>query len=184
MFYDQPSNYIDFIIPPLQDLLEVKEIAKAADFEIDRLSASLKRGIENRFPTTCDEAGCARWEKILGLSTPMNSSLKARRDAIRAKIITKPPINRNTLQSIVEAYMGLPVQIELDGFHVRIRYRGESRIADLKPLYATLWETLPANLLVDISYLYVTWQQAQQEYPTWAGFQAKSWEQIRKGGSI
>lgn len=181
MFYDNPSNYLDWIPDVLQGIVEVDEIAGTVDFEIDKLSATIKTAVDNRFPSAADASGCARWEKILGLSTPLNGTLQARRDAIWAAIITKPPINLQTLKSVVEAYMGLEVDLTLDGYQVHIRYRGESRIADLNPLYTTMWKTIPANMLVDIAYLYVTWGEAMAAYPTWGGMAAKTWEQIHKG---
>jgi hypothetical protein len=64
---------------------------------------------------------------------------------------------------------------------VRIKYRGESRIADLNPLYATMWTTIPANMLVDIAYLYATWGEVKAVYSTWGDVKAKTWEQIHKG---
>ena len=174
-------SYIELLPGLLQNVVEVNEIAKSVDFEIDRLSAAIKKNTNNKFPSSCDEDGCTRWEKILDISMPLNGTLQARRDAIRAKIITKPPINLQVLKSIVEAYMGLNVDVTLDGYHVHIKYRGESRIADLNPLYETMWKTIPANMLVDIAYLYVTWDEVKSQYPTWGDVKTKTWGDIRKG---
>ena len=102
------------------------------------------------------------------------ATLQARRDAIRAKIITKPPINLRVLQSIVEAYMGLGADVSLDGYQVHIKYRGESRIADLNPLYATMWKAVPANMLVDIAYAYLTWDELDAQSLTFDQLDAKS----------
>jgi uncharacterized protein YmfQ (DUF2313 family) len=163
MFYDEPSNYLEHLPEKLQNIIEFDAIAGAVNFEIDKLSEAIKTAVNNRFPSTADENGCARWEKILGLSTPMNGTLQARRDAIRAAIITKPPINLSTLKSIVEAYMGLSVDIMLDGYNVHIKYRGTSRISDLNPLFETMWKTIPANMLVDIAYAYLQWDELDEQ---------------------
>ena len=181
MFYEDPADYLDFLPDRLQGIAEIDAIAGTVNIQIDKLSAYIRQHVDNRFPSTADESGCARWEKMLGISAPLNGTLQARRDAIRSKIMTKPPINLKTLQSIVEAYMGLPVGITLDGYQVRIKYRGESRIADLNPLYATMWTTIPANMLVDIAYLYATWGEVKAVYSTWGDVKAKTWEQIHKG---
>lgn len=181
MFYEDPADYLDFLPDRLQGIAEINAIAGAVNIQLDRLSAYIKQHVDNRLPSTADESGCARWEKMLGISAPLNGTLQARRDAIRSKIMTKPPINLQTLKSIVEAYMGLPVNIMLDGYRVHIKYRGESRVADLNPLYATMWTTIPANMLVDIAYLYATWGEVKAAYPTWGDLKAKTWEQIHRG---
>ncbi|QAT48598.1 DUF2313 domain-containing protein [Caproiciproducens sp. NJN-50] len=174
MFYDEQSNYLNQLPERLQGIVEVNAIAGSVDFEIDKLSAAVKKAVNNKFPSTADEDGCARWEKILSLSAPLNGTLQARRDAIRAKIITKPPINLMVLKSIVEAYMGLEVDVSLDGYQVHIKYRGESRIADLNPLYATMWKTIPANMLVDIAYLYTIWDELDAQSLTFDELDAKN----------
>lgn len=174
MFYDDESNYIDLLPEKLQGIAEINQIAGTVNFEIDKLSTVIKKYVNNKSPAYCDEDGAARWEKILGLSTPLNGTLQARRDAIRAKLMSKPPINLVALKAIVEAYMGLTVDITLDGYQVHIKYRGESRIADLNPLYATMWETIPANMLVDIAYLYLIWDELNAQNLTFDQLDAKS----------
>ena len=117
--------------------------------------------------------------QLLGVSSPLNSSLKARREAVLAKLRTKPPINLITLKEIIEAYMGVTVEIYLDGYTVKVRYRGESRIADLAPLYATAYETIPANLILEIAYAYVTWGEVLSK--SWGTAKQGSWDQLRRG---
>lgn len=181
MFYDDESDYLNQLPEALQGIVEVNAVAGTVDFEIDKLSALIKKYVNNKSPSNADEDGCAHWEKILNLSAPLNGTLQARRDAIRAKLMSQPPINLSTLKAIVEAYMGLTVDITLDGYQVHIKYRGESRIADLNPLYVTMWDLIPANMLIDIAYLYVTWGEVKSAYPTWGDVKLKTWEQIHKG---
>ena len=181
MFYDDTADYKSYLPDSFQDVVEIDAIAGTVNIEIDKLSALVKGMVGNKSVATADEAGCARWEKILGVTTPMNSTLQARRDALKAKLMTKPPINLQVLKSIVEAYMGLPVTISVDRYTVKIRYRGESRIADLNPLIATAYEKIPANMLMDIAYLYATWGEVKATYPTWNDVKDKTWEQIHKG---
>ncbi len=179
LWWDSQSDYASFL-PKLWDQIEeVESIAQAVNPELDAVKGRLRQLIYNRFPQTADEAGIARWEKLLGVSSPLNSSLKARREAVLAKLRTKPPINRMTLKEIIEAYMGVTVEICLDGYTVKVQYRGESRIADLTPLYATAYETIPANLILEIAYAYVTWEEVLSE--SWQAAKQGSWDNIRKG---
>jgi uncharacterized protein YmfQ (DUF2313 family) len=174
MFYDDKSNYVELLPERLQGIIELNAIGNAVNIQLDKLSAYIKKWADNKSPSNADEDGCARWEKILALSTPLNGTLQSRRDAIRAKLMSKPPINLNALKAIVEAYMGLEVDVTLDGYTAHIRYRGESRIADLNPLYATMWQTIPANMLVDIAYLYLIWDELDAQKLTFDGLDAKS----------
>ena len=179
LWWDSRSDYASFL-PKLWDQIEeAGAIAQAVNPELDAFKHQLRQLVYNRFPQTADEAGVARWEKLLGISSPLNNSLKARREAVLAKLRTKPPINLMTLKEIIEAYMGVTVEIYLDGYTVKVRYRGESRIADLKPLYATAYETIPANLILEISYAYVTWGEVLTK--SWGTAKQGSWDQLRKG---
>lgn len=183
MFYDDLSNYMEQLPEALQGIVEINAIGNTIDIQIDKLSAYIKKWVDNKSPSNADEDGCARWESMLNLSAPMNSTLQARRDAIRSTLMSQPPINLNALKAIVEAYMGLEVDISLDGYQVHIYYRGESRIADLNPLYVTMWKTIPANMLVDIAYLYLIWDETDAQNLTWDETDAKNldWNTWERG---
>ena len=173
MFYDHASDYKPYLIDKLQDIVEIDAIAGAVDIQINNLQGTVKQMVLNKSVSACDEQGAARWESLLGVSSPLNSSLQARRDALKAKL-TKPPINIKTLQAAVEAYMGLNVDITIENFVIKIRYRGESRVADLNPLYATAYEMVPANLLLDIAYLYLIWDELDAQVITFDQLDAKN----------
>ena len=113
----------------------------------------------------------------------MNSTLQSRKEAAKAKLMTMPPINIQTMKGIIEAYMGLPVDISVDGYLVDVKYRGTSRISDLNPLYATLYETIPANLLISIYYFYLTWPELDAQNMTFAQLDSKNliWNDFEKG---
>ena len=181
MFYDDTADYKSYLPDLFQGVVEIDAIAETVNIKVDKLSALVREMVGNKSVATANEAGCARWEKMLGVNAPMNATLQARRDALKAKLMTKPPINLQVLKAIVEAYMGLEVDVSVDGYTVKIRYRGESRIPDLNPLIATAYEKIPANMLIDIAYLYATWEEVKTTYPTWNDVKAKTWQQIHKG---
>ncbi len=156
MFYEDPSEYIEYFPDFWQDILEIKTLDKVIKGQLDKLLYSIKETVDNKFPATAGEDGISRWEKILGLSNPLNSSLKSRREAVRAKLMAKPPINLRKLQSVIEEYMGVEVTISISNYVVTVGYRGETLVNDLTPLYATIYEMIPANLIVNIIRLYNT----------------------------
>lgn len=159
MFYDAKANTRELLPKRLQEVREFGLLASAIDPELDELSKAIGLIVENKSVSTSTGAGLLRWEKILGASTPFNSTDRARQEALRARLMTKPPINLVTLRGIIEAYMGVEVEISVVDSVVRVVYRGTTRVADLTPLYATIYETIPAQLLVVITYKYVIWNE-------------------------
>lgn len=179
MFYEHHSDYRSQVITPLQGIDEITALATVIDPQIDALSDRIKQAANGKSVMLANEAWVARWEKILGVTTPLGSTLQARREALKAKLMTKPPINLNTLKGIIEAYMGVEVDITQQEFVLRVTYRGESRVADLNTLYVTMYNTIPANLIVTISYAYATWGEILAN--NWGVLKQKTWGEIKKG---
>ena len=174
MFYDGSADFESYLPENLQGIVEIDALAGTINIEVDKLSALVKSMVDNKSVSTADETGVARWEKMIGVNTPLNSTLQARRDALKAKLMSKPPINLNVLKTIIQAYMGLEVDISVSNFTITVKYRGESRIADLNPLYVTAYETIPANMLLDISYLYLIWNELDTQNLTFNQLDAKN----------
>lgn len=179
MFYDKAIAFKEYLPQRLQGYTEIDAIDQAVNAEFGRLMGCLKTGADNRSIAHADLEGVARWEKILGVTSPLHSTLESRRDALKARLMTKPPINLKVLRGIVEAYMEVPVEINVADFTAKITYRGETKVSDLRPLLATAYQTIPANLLMEIAYAYVTW--AEISGMTWAQAAEQTWDQLRKG---
>lgn len=181
MFYDDRADYKSFLPDIYQNVLEIDAVAKSVNIQIDELSARIKKEIvENHLVSEADEAGIYRWESILGVTTPLNSTLKARRDALLARLRSQPPINMKTLKNMIESYMGIEVDITVQNHVIQVRYRGESKVPDLTPLYQTLYETVPASLVVDIAYGWVTWGEIMAAGLTWGDLKKRTWDSIRR----
>lgn len=174
------ADYLARLPEVLQEILEIQTLANCLNPELDSTGQTAKATADILSVQLANIDGVARWEKILGVTTPLNSSLKARRDALLAKLSTKPPINLTMLSGLIETYMGVPVDLSAKDFVLSIMYRGETKIPDLSPLYATLYDTIPANLTVTVVYNWVTWGEAMSHYPTWNSFKARTWDNVRK----
>ncbi len=110
-------------------------------------------------------------------------TFQARKNAIKSKLMTKPPINLETLRTIIEAYMGVEVEITIADSVVSVVYRGDTEVVDLAPLYATLYETIPANLLVEIAYKYLQWLELDAQLLDFDALDAKNltWDDFERG---
>lgn len=174
-------NYMDYLPDYLQKIKELIALGDCVDAQLQELQQKANQLYLNGFFDTSELSIIARWESILSIYSPLNSTDQARRDAIKAKLMTKPPINLVVLKGIVETYIGLPVDLSVSGYELDAKYRGNSRIADLSSLIATVYETIPAHLIFHIVYLYVTWGEIKATYPTWGDVKTKTWGFIHKG---
>ena len=183
MFYNTPADFLSRLPERLQGVTEFAALAEAVNPELDAHNAAIAVMVANAAISTANAAGLARWEAILGVSTPLNGTLKSHREALKARLRTKPPINLETLRDIIETYMGVAVEIGFDDSVVSVVYRGTAKVADLRPLYATLYETVPASLLVQIAYKYLIWQEFDAQGLTFSGLDAKGfdWNTLERG---
>lgn len=214
MFYDDEISYKKYLQELFQDVLEINELNNSINPQYAKLNQFIKCEIDNKSVCHVNERGAARWERILAVSSPINSTLQSRRNALKAKLMSRPPINIETLRAVVETYLGVPVDIimwwgefrkrwgELESetwstlrhkniwgdFYVKrfepyiiyIYYKGETKLIDITPLYSTIYDMIPANLIVNILYNYDTWGDVVNKF-TWETAKQKSWEDIWKG---
>lgn len=183
MFYNMPADFLSRLPERLQSLTEFAALAEAVNPELDALNAAIGTMVANKAISTADSAGISRWEAILSVSAPLNGTLKSRREALKARLMTKPPINFTTLQSIIETYMGVTVEIALNDSVVSVVYRGTAKVADLRPLYVTLYGTIPASLLVEIAYKYLLWAELDAQGLDFDVLNAKDfdWNTLERG---
>ncbi|MBQ4538264.1 MAG: DUF2313 domain-containing protein [Oscillospiraceae bacterium] len=159
MFYKTKAEPIKLLPDILAETKEMQAICKALGGVLDEMNELIAKSADNSFIKIADQEGVSRWEKILGVSAPLNSVLQSRREALLARLISKPPINLAVLKNIIETYMGVEVDIETEGYFVNVSYRGEAKISDLRPLFATAYELIPAVMLLEIGYRYLIWRE-------------------------
>ena len=183
MFYNTPADFLSRLPERLQGVTEFSALADAVNPELDATNAAIAVMVANAAISTANTQGISRWEAILGVATPLTGTLKARREALKARLMTKPPINLETLRDIIETYMGVVVEIGLSDSVVSVVYRGTTKVADLRPLYATLHETIPASLLVQIAYKYLIWLELDAQGLTFSALDAKEldWNTLERG---
>ena len=183
MFYNISADFLARLPGRLQAVTEFSALAGAVNPELDTANTAVAGMVANAAISTANAQGISRWETILGVSTPLTGTLKARREALKAHLMTKPPINLKTLREIIEIYMGVAVEIGLNDSVVSVLYRGTAKVADIRPLYATLYETIPASLLVEIAYKYLIWQELDAQALTFSALDAKhfNWNTLERG---
>lgn len=183
MFYEETQSYKDYLPERLKGYYEIDVLDTIITAQHQKLNDLIKKQADNASIANADEDGVRRWEALLGLSHPLNSTLEARRDALKSRLMTKPPVNLKTLKNVIETYMGLGVDLSAEGYQITARYRGTSKISDLRPLFAEIQELIPASMLFEIFYLYITWQELGDQSLTFAQLNAKNltWHDFERG---
>lgn len=183
MFYKTKADPIKHLPDIIAKIYEMQQICKASGGVLDELNGLIEKSADNSFIKTADQEGVSRWEKILGVSAPLDSTLQSRREALLARLISKPPINLAALKNIIETYMGVEVDIEAEGYIIKVGYRGEIKIADLTPLFSTAYELIPATMLLEISYRYLVWRELDSLLLNFNDLDAENlaWQIFEKG---
>lgn len=181
MYENERRDYETHIPEQLTDFAEVKALSTEVNVQIKDVYGAMEVLLKNVITNTMDEKVVARWEKILSITSPSEATLEARRNAILAKFKSRPPINLETLKNIVEAYLGVPVDVKSNeqDYVVTIKYRGLKSLPDLTPLYNTVYQIIPANILMEIVYAFVVWDEVIAK--TWDSVSSKTWNQIMMG---
>lgn len=186
MFYVIPADYKSYLPEIYRNTVEVDKLADIINGELDDIAAKIKEMVNNKFVAASDEIGVGRWEKMLGVTSPLNGSLDSRRAAVRSAMMAYPPINESAIKKIIEEYMGINVCLSVDGYVISVRYRGNQKIPDLAPLYDTLYKLIPAAMLLDIAYAYLTWSELDEQNMIFDELDAEdvTFEEFERGAFI
>lgn len=176
MFENEKGTYIKHIPEQLREFVEIQALNGSFNIELDKVYAYINQIINNAITDTMSLEIVERWEAIFGIATPAEATIEARRNNILSKFKTQPPINLQALKDIVEAYLGVPVDVYTEGYIVNVRYRGVKKLPDMTPLYQTIYNILPANILMALSYAYYTWEETMNS--TWNDLSSESWDSV------
>lgn len=160
---DSAKTYLEYLPEVFHDLLEIKILAGVIDLDMTNYYSQLRQFVDNQFIFTSDLETIKRWEEIFNLTSPIKDDLQSRRQAVRAKMMSQPPINLETLQRITEAYLGVEVVIEphLEPYVIRITYKGLEQLPDLQPYFNSIYNIIPANVKLIMEYAFQTWKSVK-----------------------
>lgn len=100
--------------PPLvRAQREMRYIAEAENPAFNCVYGILDTALKDQFILTATEIGISRWEKILNIKPPAQSTLEQRRAAVLARLLARIPINIEVVRQVVETYLQVPINIYL-----------------------------------------------------------------------
>ena len=140
----------------LRELREFRALAGAEEPELTAAGAALRRAPDDFYTATLTDAGCARWERLLGLPVVHGGDLAQRRFRIMTRMNEQRPF---TLARLGEMLRGLCGEegftLALDGadflLTVRLALTARQMLSDAAAL---LDRVVPVNLTVDLSLRY------------------------------
>lgn len=171
---------IDYLPEHSQEILEMRVIMAAEQKEFERLWTEINNTKKDQFLVTATENGIARWEKMLKISPKATDTTEERRLRILAKVNEQLPFTKVTLAQSLTALCGE------GGYKMDIRY-GEYRVRVLVALAAKkmvdevqklLQRVLPANLLIEVTLLYNTWEKTKAK--TWGELLSRKWRGVKE----
>lgn len=205
----------NYLPPVVREIREFKVLTEAENPEFQKLLEVLGQVMDNQFILTATDYGLSRWERMLKIIPPRDSTFPQRRAAILAKLRAQTPFNLDALRQVVETYLGVPVDIylwwnkderiwseleadfdswgdlepfkweafcrDMEPYTILIYYKGTEVAPDLSPLERLIYEIIPANLIVKILFIYLTWEEVEQRYPAWGDLEGTTWERIEMG---
>lgn len=172
---------IDYLPEHAQEIIEMRVIMAAEQKEFERLWTEIDNTKKDQFLVTATENGIARWERMLKISPKATDTIEERRLRILAKVNEQLPFTKVTLAQSLTALCGE------GGYKLEIQY-GEYRVRVLVALTARkmvdevqklLQRVLPANLLIEVTLLYNTWERLESK--TWEELESKTWDEILEG---
>ncbi|MEG0416388.1 MAG: putative phage tail protein [Erysipelothrix sp.] len=172
------QKYSDFIPDILGEIIEFKATGNSIDIELDKYYLGIQAFLNNGFVESADLETIKRWEKILSINSPIRDDLISRRNAIKAKMMGQPPININSLKAYTEAYLGVPVTILMhnEPYVITVTYKGIQELPDMSPYYVSIYDLIPANIKVLITYAFRTWASVNND--SWENLNTKSWNDV------
>lgn len=141
----------------MKNLKEFQEIADTENEELAYLIPELNALFSDQFIETLTENGCKRWESILKIKPKLSDSLEVRRFRIKARINEYLPYTYRMLKNqlaILCGEMGYSVELKHKEYSLFVRVNMENK-KKYQEILETIIRIIPANLVLDISLLYM-----------------------------
>lgn len=150
------ADLISFLPEFMRGYLELRELLSAQQKEIQTLENLTEIFKNNQFILTADEQGIQKFETMLEITSLDDDSLENRRFRVLSRWNNSIPYTEQVLRNRLETLCGA------DGYSLEVRnqeYRLIIRVAlkskkNYKMVEEMLKETVPANMVLDLSLLY------------------------------
>ena len=147
---------LDYLPPAVRDLREMRALAAGQERVLSALWDAVKAAFNDQYAASLSENGVSRWEKILGITPKGGDTLGNRRTRVLTRLLEQIPVTKRTLNQQLLAMCGKNgYRMELDPARytlgVLIAVNSSALLSSVGELVR---KSVPANLLVQVGYLY------------------------------
>lgn len=167
MPYDR--KLIDYVPPYYGELLESSEILSVEDVEFSRLNASID-DLLLQFNVSTATWGLREWERICGIATDNGKTVSERRSNVKARLRGYGVVTVEHIKSISDGYYGGQTDIveRFADYTIVIKFTSSYGIPpNLSDLQEVLREIIPAHLVIEYEFKFVTYDILKQTYATY-----------------
>lgn len=155
-----------------ESIREFNELIKVDAKQLAILDDWMEDSVNQSFIETATW-GLVRWEKIFGIPTDTSKPIDQRRSIIKSKIRGAGVTTVDMIKRVASSWFNGDIGVTEEGLKVIIEFNSSfgvpSNIADAEK---SLKEIIPAHLLVEFVFLYVSYTMLQSQYATYADIAA------------
>lgn len=149
---------IDYLPHYMQEYMEIKEIMKAEQPEIDALWSSVENAFADQYILDATVYGVSRWESMLGISPKDTDTLDERKFRILTRLNQELPYTLTRLKEVLTTLCGadgFTIDLQAAQYHIEIKL-GVGNHSNYEEVQKLLNKMLPANLTQYIRLMYNT----------------------------
>lgn len=149
---------IDYLPPFMREYLEMKEIMKTEQAEIDGLWEKCELALVNQFILDATEYGVKRWESMLKIHPKDTDTLDERKFRILARLNQELPYTIRKLREVLTTMCGADgffLDLQPNQYHIEVKLAltNKNNYQDVENL---LTQMIPANLTQAVKIMYNT----------------------------
>lgn len=174
------NNIMNYYPSIFKTVREYKALAEIEDFEISRLDARLIDVLDNQFVVSMNEAGCTRMEKILSIRKQDTDTLAERRFRILSVLNSQLPYSYRNIEKQIRSLCGdnnYTMSLDKENYKVIVRVALTAK-KNVQAVSEMLDDTLPCNLIMEVSLLYNTYEMLQGR--TYGEIARYTYQQLRE----
>lgn len=158
------------------EIKEMQALQHTLGIEVSELQCAVASTLDQMFVPTATW-GLTLWEKELAIETNKTLSDEFRREIIMAKMRGTATTTKALIKSVAVAFSNGEVEVIEDNvkYVVKIKFVGTRGVpANLEDFKKMLSQIIPAHLVIEYVFTYMTWKEFNSYDKTW-----KQWEDLR-----
>lgn len=158
----------------------VSEIVRVDSEELELLHLNFQ-DVLDQFSLDTATWGLVVWEKNLGVPiNPQGKDYETRRSILKSKLRGVGVVNTELIKSVAESFSNGSVAIQDLGGTIKVTFVGKLGIpAAMEDIKIAINDIMPAHLVIQYVFTYITWERFDFYNLTWSQWDAKNltWDQ-------